>query len=682
MYWNINGLADKLGEEDVIELIKTKDIVIIAESMKGPNFKYNLPGYNIDNFPHSSHNTCKGRVPGGFLLIIKDSLYRHLKVVKRNDYVVWLYLNGLAEMPESIVYLACVYIPHENSVFRNYENDHLDTLQTDIECFTTKGTVITIGDFNARTSNLDDFLNKEILGELMYNITSLPDESRRRNMDKVVNSSGRKLINMCKYTGLQIQNGRLNIESETFTCFRHNGCSTIDYLITTSVTAQYIKNFRVEPRNSNSDHCAISFSLPHMVCDTLPNTRAKKRNITRFKWDRAHIPSYHCALQNSQCINLYNKFLCDIISPDLEHRQVIESFYKFIENPISRTFKLIKQKTPSDFPINPWFDDECKSIKRKLNDRLKQNYDNDAVSCLKKEYKRILQYKKRSYHKQIATDLHRLQSDNVQDYWKFWKSFKNKNTMTTNSLISVGQLTDHFKHSVTSTTPNSFDFDIMAKIVDHIEHLDKNHELNLYEDCPIFDSLNLPINVSEVVHALKRAKNNKASGCDGIASEFLKYSNGFLNEPLTALYNFILSSGEYPDIWGDGIVNPIHKKDSKSDPTNYRKITVLPALGKTFDSILNTRLSFIKNAMASHDPLQFGFRPLHGSTDNAFILSSLIDINKTRKKPLYVCYVDLKSAFDSVNRAGLLMKMRSQGIKGKFFSVIKSMFSKSKSTIK
>ena len=143
-----------------------------------------------------------------------------------------------------------------------------------------------------------------------------------------------------------------------------------------------------------------------------------------------------------------------------------------------------------------------------------------------------------------------------------------------------------------------------------------------------------------------------------------------------------MSSGEYPDEWSDGIINPIYKKDSKLNPENYRKITVLPAIGKVFDSILNTRLCFVKDALQSHDPLQFGFKHGHGSTDNAFILNSIIDTNSSRKKPTYVCYVDLKSAFDTVIRAALLFKLRRQGVKGKFFCVLNSMFQKAKSSVK
>ena len=90
----------------------------------------------------------------------------------------------------------------------------------------------------------------------------------------------------------------------------------------------------------------------------------------------------------------------------------------------------------------------------------------------------------------------------------------------------------------------------------------------------------------------------------------------------------------------------------------------------------------MKEMMESYDRLQFGFREKHGAVDNAFILDSIIDINKARGRPTYVCYIDLKSAFDMIIRAALLCKLRKQGIKGKFFAVISSMFKKAQSTVK
>ena len=70
------------------------------------------------------------------------------------------------------------------------------------------------------------------------------------------------------------------------------------------------------------------------------------------------------------------------------------------------------------------------------------------------------------------------------------------------------------------------------------------------------------------------------------------------------------------------------------------------------------------------------------TTDNAFILFSLIMKQKFLSKPLYVCFVDFTNAFDYVNKAALLFKLRQRGIKGRFLDVISSMFDNSRCRVK
>ena len=77
------------------------------------------------------------------------------------------------------------------------------------------------------------------------------------------------------------------------------------------------------------------------------------------------------------------------------------------------------------------------------------------------------------------------------------------------------------------------------------------------------DIVNGPINHDEISYALKNARNNKSGGCDGLAVEFFKNGDNTLQNSLHLLFNFILDSGQYPDIWATGQIAPIHKKALK-----------------------------------------------------------------------------------------------------------------------
>ena len=82
------------------------------------------------------------------------------------------------------------------------------------------------------------------------------------------------------------------------------------------------------------------------------------------------------------------------------------------------------------------------------------------------------------------------------------------------------------------------------------------------------------------------------------------------------------------------------------------------------------------------DPFQNGFKHGARATGKAFLLNGLIDISSARKRPLYVFYIDFKSAFDKVTRTALMFKLFMRGVSGKYFKIIKSMFDNSKSRVK
>ena len=103
----------------------------------------------------------------------------------------------------------------------------------------------------------------------------------------------------------------------------------------------------------------------------------------------------------------------------------------------------------------------------------------------------------------------------------------------------------------------------------------------------------------------------------------------------------------------------------------------MPALGKLFESILETRLSYKNEVCIDDDPCQAGFKRNSRTIDNIFILQSLVVSQKAHKKPLYACYIDFTKAFDYVNRDALVFKLKKRFVDGKFLSVIKSMFNKS-----
>ena len=65
-----------------------------------------------------------------------------------------------------------------------------------------------------------------------------------------------------------------------------------------------------------------------------------------------------------------------------------------------------------------------------------------------------------------------------------------------------------------------------------------------------------------------------------------------------------------------------------------------------------------------------------------FLLNSFIEKQLREKGSLYCCFIDLQKCFDSIYRDGLWVKLIKNGIDGKFFQLIRSIYSEVKLCVK
>ena len=64
-------------------------------------------------------------------------------------------------------------------------------------------------------------------------------------------------------------------------------------------------------------------------------------------------------------------------------------------------------------------------------------------------------------------------------------------------------------------------------------------------------------------------KNRKAPGADAISAEVLKTGQDEMTKFLLMLFNKVWREENPPLEWSKMIVTPVHKKDNKTDPSNY-----------------------------------------------------------------------------------------------------------------
>ena len=107
------------------------------------------------------------------------------------------------------------------------------------QLFLVKEKIVLIGDFNSRTGQNPDFIEKDSSQINDFDGVDLlsPDyvtdtELKRVNQDFIINSHGKTLLDLCLSSRLRILNGRFLGDSlGYFTYMSNNGFSSVDYAI-------------------------------------------------------------------------------------------------------------------------------------------------------------------------------------------------------------------------------------------------------------------------------------------------------------------------------------------------------------------------------------------------------------------------------------------------------------------
>jgi hypothetical protein len=138
------------------------------------------------------------------------------------------------------VLLLCSYVPPENSPFyrmSGFENgiDMLEDCIVDKLLFLGDVDVLLCGDINARTSNnLPNIMSERDLSNSHLK-EDIEKDVRRCSQDKILNSYGKKLLNVCSVIGLYILNGVCNGDLKGhYTYISDTGCSVNDYFLASS----------------------------------------------------------------------------------------------------------------------------------------------------------------------------------------------------------------------------------------------------------------------------------------------------------------------------------------------------------------------------------------------------------------------------------------------------------------
>jgi len=118
---------------------------------------------------------------------------------------------------------------------------------------------------------------------------------------------------------------------------------------------------------------------------------------------------------------------------------------------------------------------------------------------------------------------------------------------------------------------------------------------------------------------------------------------------LHQLFASVWVTGKVPCAWKEGIIISLYKgKGPRNDCASYRPISLLSVPGKVFAHVLLIRIDPLLRSKRRFE--QSGFTSGRSTMDAILALRLLSEVHREFSQPLHVAFVDLKAAFDSVDR--------------------------------
>jgi hypothetical protein len=141
---------------------------------------------------------------------------------------------------------------------------------------------------------------------------------------------------------------------------------------------------------------------------------------------------------------------------------------------------------------------------------------------------------------------------------------------------------------------------------------------------------------------------------------------------LVEIYNKSMETGEVPAVWKDANVTPIFKKGAKSNPSNYRPVSLTSVCCKVMESVVKDRVTahLLENNLIKDS--QHGFVKGRSCATNLLEFLEKATTAVDRGDSFDVVYLDFAKAFDKVPHKRLVKKLRAHGIKGRVLRWVKS----------
>ena len=690
-YWPVerNGIRtktqDKLNDEVLQQWVQSLDVAVFTEThlTKGENL--HVPGYRTFQ-AHREKTPNASRGSGGVAVLIKRCISKGItRINTQSSEMIWLMLNAAFFGLPCDTALGAVYEgPQQSAVTIRENRDAFAAVQEQIDGLLEGTPVILVGDMNACTrmqsERIETMQSARHPGEVWGVYPEVPVQHQRVNQDIGTNGHGTHFINLCRKNELVIMNGRISGDRRgMFTSYQKRGHSVVDYAVVAASLLPRVRQFQVGCLVGDiSDHAPIMLTVK--VCVRSSHFRSVPLEkgtspLHRTIWEESSAVRFRAELQTHASV----AELADIRTSVANNpsRADIEGAASRITNLLIKTTEC----TARIITVRPlskknkkkgklWFDKTCHAARshvRSLGRQVQGGKEHLRHEFYRhrKAYKRLLKWKLRLFKRKMLTKMASMDASNQNDqYWKTLRELKNEQRRITGTDITMEQWVKHFDTLLNRNEEG----DLRASAAS--EQLQRE----LLETTPVYEPIDQVITEKEVQLQIAKNKRNKSTFLDNVSNEMLHYAGGLVTPALTRVFNAVLSTGFYPGAWKGATLTPLHKKGDWEVLGNYRGIAVSCCLGKTLSGILNTRLTDFMHRSGLAHRYQTGFEKGCRTTDNTLTITTIIDQAKLNKKQVFMCFVDLQKAYDTVDRPLLFLKLKRAGIGSKFLALLIDMY--------
>ena len=552
-FWNVNGMSysNDFNSAWIFKSLAIQqldmDIICLCETFLKGKDTVMIDGYTWIGHNRLNISASARRGSGGVGMLINDRLKASFTwdiIDSEYEDILWVKFTSKVDFTSLLV---CVcYLPLYSTSRAVDMHSFFDNLLTQVNTYQNDGKIVVGGDFNARCSNVSDF------------IEGVDDIIDRESIDDCENSYCNFFMEFLISANFCMLNGRLG--TNNFTSISEKGKAVVDYICIphsqlsehTDFQVQTVEEIRnmfnlplPERLSQLPDHSPLMTTLSlkqfmsSEICSESAKTPVKKFNVkhipqTFMDIEKDHIRHAIQSIENDihvkNNVNVAYDDFCQLVNAEMA--QHLPSVVKRIKaNEKSKHSKLKNKPWWNDILADMWVDvcsKERKWLKHRGSSRQRLKA---AFVSSRKAFSRSHRKARRLYQLKLQQDLTDVCVNNQAEFWKRVKSvgiqkdrkltlpkqIKDSNGITLNDPDSVQkQWASHFSNLLNNDNSQDRNSDTSKE-----DLLEEEKNMDIHDD-ETLEELNNDINITEVRKAIFSAKLNKACGTDNLYSEVFR----------------------------------------------------------------------------------------------------------------------------------------------------------------